>query len=90
MKKAIVCGGAGFVGSALVKELLSQQVEVWVIVREGFLAAGRNHRLDGLNVHIVECDLDKLDSITEKISDRDIDVWYQLAWDGLFNEPLLD
>lgn len=90
MKKAIVCGGAGFVGSALVKELLSHQVEVWVIVREGFLAAGRNHRLDGLDVHIVECDLDKLDTVAEKIPNRDIDVWYQLAWDGLFNEPLLD
>lgn len=87
MRKAIVCGGAGFVGSAVVRELVSHQIETWVVVREGF--TDKNHRLDGLPIHIVECDLDKLSRIPELICD-DIDVWYQFAWDGLFNEPLLD
>ncbi len=88
MKKAIVCGGAGFVGSALVNELVGRGVETWVIVREGF--TDRYHRLEGLPVHIVECDLDRIGGIPERMPERDIDVWYQLAWDGLFHEPLLD
>ena len=87
MKKAIVCGGAGFVGSAVVRELVDRQVETWVIVREGF--TDRNHRLQGLPVHLVECNLDRLSRLPELVSDK-IDVWYQFAWDGLFNEPLLD
>ena len=87
MKKAIVCGGAGFVGSAVVRELVDRQVETWVIVREGF--TDRNHRLQGLPVHLVECNLDRLSRVPELVSDK-IDVWYQFAWDGLFNEPLLD
>ena len=88
MKKALVCGGAGFVGSAVVRELLDRNVETWVVVREGFV--DRNHRLEGLPVHLVECNLDEIAKIPERISERDIDVWYQFAWDGLFYEPLLD
>lgn len=88
MKKAIVCGGAGFVGSGLVKELLTQKVEVWVIDRKGFTS--QKHRLEGLPVHCVECDLQEIQNISALISEHDIDVWYQLAWDGLFNEPLID
>lgn len=87
MERAIVCGGAGFVGSALVRELVRQGVETWVIVRQGF--ADRNRRLEGLPVHLVFCDLDQIARVPELV-DRPIDVWYQLAWDGLFNEPLLD
>lgn len=87
MKRAVVCGGAGFVGSGVVKELIRQGVETWVIDREGFTEW--NHRLDGLPVHIVECNLDQVDKVPGMIREE-IDVWYQLAWDGLFNEPLLD
>ena len=88
MRKAVVCGGAGFVGSAVVRELVRQGVETWVVVREGF--TDRNRRMEGLPVHLVECDLNALCSLPEKLPERDIDVWYQFAWDGLFNEPLLD
>ena len=87
MKGAIVCGGGGFIGSALVKELIGQGVETWAVVRRGFSDSG--HRLTGLPVHIVECDLDELARVPELVGEK-LDVWYQLAWDGLFNEPLLD
>ena len=89
MKKAIVIGGAGFVGSAVVKELLSRGVAVTVVERPGFDSAG-NRRLDGLGLQIVRCDIKDTFMLLELLPDRDFDVWYQFAWEGLFNEPLLD
>ena len=90
MKKALVCGGAGFVGSGLVKELIANDVETWVVVRPGFSAAKKNHRLDGLDVHIIECNLNQIADVPSLVGRPDFDTWYQLAWDGLFNEPLQD
>ena len=57
MKRAIVCGGAGFVGSAVVKELLANHTEVTVIVRPGFLEKMEQSRLAGLDVAVLECDI---------------------------------
>lgn len=90
MNRAIVNGGAGFVGSALVKELVSEGVDVFVIVRPGFTAKGTNKRLEGLPVHIVECDLQNLSSLPDILGEAAFDVWYQLAWDGLSGEQLRD
>ena len=38
MRKAIVSGANGFVGSAVVKELISQGYEVYALVRENHLS----------------------------------------------------
>lgn len=90
MEKAIVVGGAGFVGNAVVKELLKNDTEVYTIVRPGFFERGTNHRLDGLNVHVIECDIRQIVQLESMVQERGFDAWYQFAWDGLFNEPLLD
>lgn len=90
MKSAIVVGGAGFVGSALVKELISKKIKTYVVVRPGFCERHDNHRLDGLDVTIIECDIKEISEITKNLDGASIDVWYQFAWDGLFNAPLLD
>lgn len=89
MKKAIVAGGAGFVGSAVVRELISRGVDVTVVVRPGF-DRNRNGRLNGLNITLVECDIAEIHTLLRKLKSRNYDVWYQFAWDGLFGEPLLD
>jgi nucleoside-diphosphate-sugar epimerase len=83
MKRAIVTGGAGFVGSAVIRELLSNGTEVWAIVRSGFSSRITGSRLEGINVHLVECDLDSISHIPSLIQERGFDVWYQFAWDGL-------
>ncbi len=89
MKRAIVCGGAGFVGSAVIKELLANGVETTVIVRPGFNERKNVHnRLEGLNVEIWECDLSEISKVKEFANNRIYDVWYQFAWDGLFGEDL--
>lgn len=88
MKRAIVCGGAGFLGSALVKELLAHDVEVFVIVRPGFSI--KRSRLSDLKISILECDIKSIFCVKEMIKSRGFDVWYQFAWDGLDRKLLAD
>jgi len=88
VKKAIVVGGAGFAGSAVVKELLSRGLDVAVVVRPDF-DSSKNERINGLGVKIVECNLSDISKLPSMV-DAGYDLWYQFAWEGLFNEPLLD
>jgi nucleoside-diphosphate-sugar epimerase len=90
MKKAIVVGGAGFVGNAVVQELIRQNVSVTVIVRPGFSEKHINHRLDGLDIQVVECDITKISALRTLIIERSFDAFYHFAWNGLFGESLLD
>lgn len=90
MKKAIITGGNGFVGNAVIHELLKHNVEVWAIVRPGFSTYEATSRLHGMDVHIVECDLREIIKLPEILEEREFDVWYQFAWDGLSGEKLTD
>lgn len=90
MKRVIVCGGAGFVGSALVKELLDHDVEVFVVARPGFSEKKEESRLAGLDVSILECDIRRIAEVKGQIGKPGFDAWYQFAWDGLFGAPLVD
>ena len=90
MKRVIVSGGAGFVGSAVVKELLGHGAEVFVIVRPGFSEKSEKSRLSGLPVHLVECDIRNIAALPELLPERGIDAWYQFAWEGLRGEALTD
>lgn len=80
MKKAIVTGATGFIGRALVKELLAHGIQVYAIVRPN------SRNIKYLSKHnllqIISCDLQQLNTLLEKIVDRDIDVIYHLAWEG--------
>ena len=90
MKRVIITGGTGFVGSAVVKELLDHGAEVYAIVRPGYAESGRISRLTGLNVKLVECDIKAIDRLPELLPERGFDIWYQFAWDGLRGEALTD
>ncbi len=78
MKKAIVTGANGFIGSWLIKELVKNNVEVIAIVRN------ENSNIDVISkqIKIVYSDLGSISGLANKISDRDIDVFYHLAWSG--------
>lgn len=80
MKKAIVTGANGFIGTALCKELSKQGVSVIAIVRNEEENISNIERLNG--IRIVYSDLSEFKNLNEKISDRDIDVLYHLAWVG--------
>lgn len=80
MKKAIVTGATGFLGSWLVKELSSSGIEVTAVVRSLHKEAEILAQLE--NVKIVKCQLSDMERLPEIIEERDIDVFYHLAWAG--------
>lgn len=75
MKKALVTGANGFIGSALVRELLDNNVEIIAVVHKN-----RSNIPDC--VQMVECDLRNISRLPALISDRNIDVFYHMAWEG--------
>lgn len=78
MKKVIVTGANGFVGSALVKELVKNDAEVLAM------------DMPGCNGNLPVCDkvkflplaLDNISSLKDVIDDRDFDCFYHFAWAG--------
>lgn len=87
MKKAIVTGATGFVGKWVVRELLNNGVEVIVIAREG---SKKLSIFEGLSVKVVECNLNHLEKLPELILDRDIDIVYHFAWQGISDADTKD
>ncbi|MDP5275500.1 NAD-dependent epimerase/dehydratase family protein [Chengkuizengella axinellae] len=80
MKKAIVTGANGFIGSHVVKELINQNVEVIAVVRS---PKSNLIPLAGIkNIKTVYCDLSDIGYLIQKIKDRDIDTFYHFAWEG--------
>lgn len=80
MRKAIVTGANGFIGTALCKELSRQGISVIAVVRNKEENVSSIESLSGLR--IVYSDLSDFKSLHEVISDRDVDVLYHLAWVG--------
>lgn len=76
MKKALVTGANGFVGSALVRDLINNGIEVIALDREGC----NNNIPEG--VRFVAHELAESSKLPELIADRDIDVFYHFAWVG--------
>lgn len=81
MKIAVVTGANGFVGSAVVKELLSNNYKVFAVVRNN-----HSDRLSDLdNVEIVNYELSDIDRLPEQINEK-CDVFYHFAWSGITGE----
>ena len=80
MRKAIVTGANGFIGTALCKELSRQRISVIAVVRNKEENVSSIESLRGLR--IVYSDLSEFKNLHEVISDRDVDVLYHLAWVG--------
>ena len=80
MKKAIVSGANGFVGTALCKILAYAGIKVIAIIRDETEDISQIESLE--NIHIVYADLSAFKALPEQIRERDIDVFYHLAWVG--------
>ena len=79
MRRAVITGATGAVGTALVKELVSNGIEVLVLCREG---SKRNVQIP--NSKLVSkkyCALNELAAIQNDTGEN-YDVFYHFAWDG--------
>lgn len=74
MKKALVTGANGFIGSALVRKLLKHNIEVIALDLDG---CNRNIPYEA---RFIPMDLSGSSMLPEIIPDRDIDVFYHFAW----------
>ena len=87
MKRAIVTGATGAVGSALINELLECGIEVLVFCRED---SGRNSNIPKHPLLTVKyCSLEQLYSV-ENDTGKIFDVFYHLAWKGTTGEERND
>lgn len=90
MERAIVFGGGGFVGSAVVEALLAHGVEVCAVVKPGFWESEEAFRLRGLSALVAECDLRETRQLKGRLPWDRADVFYHLAWDGLSGDRMTD
>ncbi len=80
MKKAIVTGANGFVGTAVCRELSERGIKVIAIIRNEEENVSQIRNLTGLR--IVYADLSDFKNLDQTIPERDIDVVYHFAWVG--------
>lgn len=79
MKKAIVTGATGAIGTALIQELISNGIQVLVLCREG---SSRNDRIpEHPLVQKKFCELNALSTL-ENDTKENYDVFFHLAWSG--------
>ena len=76
MKKALITGANGFIGSKLVKKLITNGIEVIALDHEGC----NGNIPDG--ARFIPLDLSESSMLPEIVPDRDIDVIYHMAWSG--------
>lgn len=76
MKKYLVTGGAGFIGSTIVRALLEQGDFVRVL--DNF-STGKRENVEGLKVEIVEGDLRDSSAVAKAVADVDI-VFHEAAF----------
>lgn len=86
MKKVVITGASGFIGKALTEKLLSMGCIVYAVVRN----KEKMKALECQNLIIIECDLNEYDSLCNKITDKEIDVFFHFAWNGTFGESFKD
>lgn len=79
MRRAIVTGATGAVGTALIKEFIKNGVETLVFCREG---SKRNQQIPRHPlVTLKYCALDQLATV-ENDTGKEYDLFYHFAWDG--------
>ncbi|QWU17615.1 Nucleoside-diphosphate-sugar epimerase [Paenibacillus sophorae] len=80
MHKVIITGANGFIGSSLTNFLAKKGVTIFAVVRNKF--SNVDTILKHENINIIYCDLNHAEQLEYLIEDRDIDVFYHLAWTG--------
>lgn len=87
MRTVVITGAGGFIGGALTKRLLENGVTVYGADISGELLK----RFQGHGNFIpVVASFDNYERLPELIGNKEIDVFYHLAWQGVFGEAFRD
>lgn len=78
MKRVIITGANGFVGSALVRELLHYDYEIYALDREGC----SGNLPQNPHVHFVPCELSEITYLQKKIPSQTYNIFFHFAWMG--------
>lgn len=78
MKKVIISGANGFIGSALVRELAADNIEVAALDIKGH----NDHIADSSLVTFYPFSLESVKELEDQIKERDFDTFYHFAWSG--------
>ncbi len=83
IRRAIISGATGTIGTALTQLLVDEGVEVMILTRED---SRRNHRIISHPlVQVRECDYDRLDEM-DNDTEKDWDCFFHFAWAGAAGE----
>lgn len=87
MKKAIVAGATGVIGTALVNELVSNGIEVLVLLRPN--STRKDVIISHPQVSILECSMSEYANLQNN-SAQSYDVFFDLAWAGAAQADRMD
>lgn len=87
LKKALVTGGNGFVGSALVNNLIENGYEVTLVLRS---ERSDLKLIRTPDMEKVYCDLRSLSELPGKLAGESFDVFFHFAWEGVSGEGRKD
>jgi len=87
MKKAIVTGATGFIGSNLVEVLAKENIKVIALVRPG---SKNMASISGFPIRIIECAVCDYKRLSDLVSDRDVDCIFHIAWQGVSDKDARD
>ena len=86
IKKAIITGSTGGLGQALVRKLLTEDVELILLIRKD---SGRAKYLPIDNrIRIVNCPLNRIQDL--QMTDKNVDAFFHLGWNDTSPEGRLD
>ena len=69
MKKVLITGASGFIGSFIVEEALRKGMETWAVVRR---TSSRKYLQDD-RIHFIELDFSSVDKLKEQLSGHQFD-----------------
>ena len=95
MKKAIITGATGFIGSALVRKLLSRNIEVLALGRKAWQDVDSNRLSESKGFTYIQIDMSEIETLALKANEVGWDsgdscVFYNFAWGGISGLSDLD
>lgn len=87
MKNAIITGANGFIGSAILRTLVKNEIKVYAVVRN---AESLKEYKENPFVEIVESDFAHYDEDLPVQIPKGVDVFYHIAWEGAYGPILGD